>query len=148
MTDLFNFGPPETETAGGGQYFVAYREDDFLAFDEEQREFCYQAWEAKAVPLQCTMLVVQLIPDPVFPIHGHDKPYVYMKRDIADAPGVPDFTVHTVCIVSINMDKFAKQTEHERAQVRAAARHAAINGHCDRWNLNNGGTRVEEGKRP
>jgi hypothetical protein len=135
------------ETAEGGQYFVGYDEDLFLSFDDEQREVCYQAWEKKAIPLHCTMLVVQLIPDPFFPVHGHDKPYVYMKRDIANAPGVPDFTVTTICVVTINMDKFAKQTELERAQVRTKARHAAINGGCDRWHLNNGGTRVEEGKR-
>lgn len=147
MTDKELYISTARTTVGGGQYFVVYDEDQFLAYSPEDQEWCYSQWEKKAIPMHCTQLVVQLVPDALFPVHGHDKPYIFMKRDIAGAPGVPAFKVMTIAVVTINMDVFAKQTELERMQTREAARVAAKKAGCDQWHINNGGARVEEGKR-
>lgn len=71
---------PAEGTASEQAYLVAYNEDLWFSYSEETREFCKETWIRKAEPLNVRFVVLRLTPDPVFPMRGHEKPYVEWRH--------------------------------------------------------------------
>lgn len=135
-----------TETAGGGTYFVRYDENLFLAYDEEQRQQCYDMWTKKAIPLGCTRLTVQLLPDELFPTHGNEKPYIFYNEAISQ-PGARPYKLVTIAFVEIDPIVFRDMSEIEGMSLRKEARDIAKRAGCDKWYLKLGGAILEQGSR-
>lgn len=57
-------------------YLIRYDEDQWERYDDAGKQFCYDTWIKKATPLAVDTVVLQLIPDPIFPRGSHEKPYV------------------------------------------------------------------------
>jgi hypothetical protein len=64
-------------------YVVQYAEDQWMKYDDATKQHCYDTWIARATPLpDIDMAVLRLIPDPLFPQHGHEAPYVEWQHCI------------------------------------------------------------------
>ena len=70
-----------------GIYLVEYLEDNWKGLPEATREFCKQQWIKRAEPLANVQFVVlRLLPDELFPMHGHEKPYIEWRHPIERGP--------------------------------------------------------------
>lgn len=70
----------------GSVYLVDYNEDLWLSFDDEGRQYCKDTWYKKAEVIPgCKFVTLRLIPDDLFPMHGHEKPYVAWQQSIERA---------------------------------------------------------------
>lgn len=88
----------------GKIYLVHYDEDLWKAFNAEQQEFCKDTWLRKATAIDgIRFVVLKLVPDELFPMHGHEKPYVEWQVPI-DAPPESGFTVETTVTVTVEGD--------------------------------------------
>lgn len=136
----------KSETAGADTYFVRYDENLFLAYDLEQRQFCYETWIAKARPMGCKRLTVQLIPDDLFPSFGNEKPYIYYNEAIAQ-PDAKPYKLVTCAFVEIDPNAYGKMSNLDGMKVRQEAREVAKRANCDKWYLKLGGAILEQGSR-
>lgn len=76
-------------TATTSVYAISYNEDRWYRFTEKQREECCEAWIKKAEPMDVEEVVLKLIPDPIFPQHGKEHPYIawrhkFPNKDVDD----------------------------------------------------------------
>lgn len=95
------FGGIFSEIADGRVYMVNYSEDLWKAFDAEGQQFCKDTWIKKATPIaNIKYVVLRLIPDELFPMHGHETPYVEWQHEIERAPecGFTLEATFTVCV--------------------------------------------------
>lgn len=68
-----------------GVYLVKYDEDLWFKFTDEAQEFCKQKWiEEAQVAAGCKEVALQLVPDPLFPIHGKEVPYIIWRHKFAN----------------------------------------------------------------
>ncbi len=83
----------------GSVYLIEYSEDLWLSLDTESQQYCKDVWRRKAAPIPgCKFITIRLIPDPLFPIHGHEAPYVAWQEAI-ERPPEQGFTVRVVATV-------------------------------------------------
>lgn len=89
---------PDGEAAGMS-YLVQYDENLWKSYDEKTQDFCKTEWlrKAKVVP-NCRMVALRLIPDALFPLHGHDAPYIEWQERFEVAEDTPDFVYSEVTV--------------------------------------------------
>lgn len=64
-------------------YVIEYDEDQWYRYDDAGKQFCYDTWIKKATPLpDIDMVVLRLIPDPVFPRGDKELPYIEWQHCI------------------------------------------------------------------
>lgn len=119
------------EEASGRVYLVDYDEDLWLSYDDEGRQQCIDAWLRKAEPLRVAFLSVRLHPDKVFPLHGHEGPYIAVSLPVAPKDGTHAFTVKTIAIAEIHPDLWHQLDEAGKADARVKAMHAAVRTGAD-----------------
>lgn len=93
-------------------YLIKYEEDLWFRFNEAGREFCKQTWIKKAEPCGVEEVVLQLIPDPVFPGFGKEKPYIEWRHKF---PKVPEgeWTEKVTVTVNTNDNRFMLGTDSQ-----------------------------------
>ncbi len=85
--------------AAGMSYVVEYDENLWKQLDDEQRQFCKDTWIKKATPIPGVSVVcLRLMPDTLFPMHGHEHPYIEWQHTIEQKEDRPPFKYHTVLI--------------------------------------------------
>lgn len=109
----------QNHAQGSAVYLVKYDENLWLQLPEATREFCFETWSKRARPLGCKIVTLQLIPDAIFPIHGHEAPYIVAQRQLA-LPEKEIFTVRTVTVCEI--DSQWLQCANEKQFIDALAR--------------------------
>lgn len=68
---------PKEGSPAGMAYVVRYDEDQWMKYDEKGQEYCKSYWIKRAMPMRDIEVVcLQLIPDTLFPSHGHERPYI------------------------------------------------------------------------
>jgi len=91
-------------TLAGKSCLIEVDEDYWLSLPDDRQVYCKEVWTEKARQQPDTARVVlRLIPDALFPMHGHDKPYIAWQADI-DRPPECGFTVDTVVTITVNTD--------------------------------------------
>lgn len=122
-----------SESATGKVYLVDYDENLFLSYNQEGQDFCFETWAKKAAPMGCDMVVLRLHPDQWFPMHGHDKPYIFKQVPIAgEKPAL--FRTKSKFYVELTAE-WNKLPEHEQLAVRQQAREAGMRSGCDAWEV-------------
>jgi hypothetical protein len=58
-------------------YYIRYDEDQWFRYDEAGHQFCYDTWIRKCEPIGVDAIVLQLIPDPLFP-RDSERPMPYV----------------------------------------------------------------------
>lgn len=61
-------------------YIVQYEEDLWMKMPQETQQHCKDTWIKFAEPLGLEEVVLRLIPDPVFPGFGKEKPYIHWRH--------------------------------------------------------------------
>ena len=79
-TDTENYAEAANATKAGNAYFIRYSEDLWKAFSEEQQHFCKTFWLGRATPMGVEEVVLQLVPDELFPMYGKEKPYIEWRH--------------------------------------------------------------------
>lgn len=88
-------------TLTGKLCLVVYDEDLWLALPADRQAYCKEVWLTKASALpDVVRVVLRLTPDELFPMHGHEKPYIAWQQDI-DRPPECGFQVTTVVTVEV-----------------------------------------------
>lgn len=96
MTDEVREG-----SQAGGIWLVEYDEDDWKALPDATKDHCRDTWIKKASALkEVRFVVLKLIPDELFPMHGHEKPYVEWQHAIDRGPE-KGYTVETLVAVQL-----------------------------------------------
>lgn len=91
----------------GGIYLVEFDEDLWKSYDLELQEYCKAEWRKKATPIaKCRFVLLRLYPDPLFPTHGHEKPYTEWQEPI-EHPDAAPFTVDTTIYIRLRNDAVA-----------------------------------------
>jgi hypothetical protein len=109
---------PKDGTQAGKYYLVNYHEDQWYRYDEAGQEFCWAHWIKCATPLGCVKVCLRLIPDELFPTHGHDKPYV-IERAIEQRGRGDDCSVRIEAHIEINQEKYRDNITAGRAAAKA-----------------------------
>lgn len=74
-------------TAAGKLYLIHMEEDLWKGLDPDRQAFCKAQWTEKATAIpEVRFVVLKLVPDELFPVHGHDKPYVEWQEAIDRPP--------------------------------------------------------------
>ncbi len=119
------FDLPEPQYASGELVaYVRYDEELFLSLHEERQQFCYRTWIEKMQPVEgVRFLVLQLIPDPLFPTRGNETPYIHWRHDF-DRKGGKPWTVTN--LVTVEYENSNMDPRHLSAIMRelGAAHHA------------------------
>jgi hypothetical protein len=113
-------GPRVQEHAGKTCYVVEYDEDQWNKYDEAGQNFAFQRWADKAKPLGCVMVVLRLVPDPIFPSGSNTAPYVARQEQIA--PTAKPLSVSIAVTCRIDKFTFDSASELDRLALRRAAR--------------------------
>lgn len=133
-----------SESPAGKAYLVDYDENAFLAFDEERQQDCIDAWTKRAGPLGCEVLAIRLRPDTIFPLHGHETPYIWRSIPLeGDKPAL--FRVDTVCYVNLT-EAWHRLPDLEKLKQRQLAREAGMKSGADRWEVKMGTAKMDEGR--
>jgi hypothetical protein len=85
-----------TQTASA--YIVQYEEDVWKGLSEETQQYCKDTWIEFATPLGLDEVVLRLIPDPVFPGFGKEKPYIEWRHKFPKDLGGDWFSTCTVVL--------------------------------------------------
>ena len=114
---------PEPSYASGEMVaYVRYGEEQFLAYDDERKAFCYSEWIRKMEPLEgIRFLVLQLIPDPLFPTRGNELPYIYWRHDFGPRTKGKPWTVVPVVNVEYQESHFDAKHRSDIMRELAAA---------------------------
>lgn len=98
------FGGLFTEIVAGKAYLITYDEDLWKSYDDDGRQFCKDTWIKKATPMaDVRFVVLKLVPDDLFPMHGHETPYVEWQHQI-DRPPECGFTVDACVTFTVVSD--------------------------------------------
>lgn len=74
---------PKEGSPAGAAYVVRYDEDQWLRYSEEGQQFCKDYWIKRATPIEGIQVVaLQLIPDPLFPMTGNERPYIAWQHKL------------------------------------------------------------------
>jgi hypothetical protein len=104
VTVVEPFGGIFAEVITGKVYLITYDEDVWLSLPKERQEFCKQTWLSKAEAIVAVQhVVLKLVPDELFPVNGHEKPYVAWQQEIGRPPEC-GFTVRSQITVTIETD--------------------------------------------
>lgn len=87
----------------GNAYFIKYDEDLWFALPSETRQKCKDRWIELATPLGVHEVVLQLIPDELFPANGKEQPYVYWRHKLSQAPE-GQWAVKVTVVVTMDTD--------------------------------------------
>ena len=67
-------------------YIVQYSEDVWFSLSEERQQYCKDTWIEFGKPLGLDEVVLRLTPDPIFPMHGKEKPYIHWRHRFSKVP--------------------------------------------------------------
>lgn len=68
-------------TSTDRMYYIRYDEDQWFRYSDEGHQFCYDYWIRKCEPLAVDAVVLQLVPDPIFPRDPERlRPYVAWRH--------------------------------------------------------------------
>lgn len=116
------FSPRMTENSAGQPcYLIEYDEDQWLKYDKEGQEHCFETWAAKAKPMGAEFVVLRLIPDPLFPSGDKTIPYVARSYPVNQETFNP-ITVSVKLSAMIHPDTWANALDGDRMKLTAAAR--------------------------
>jgi len=132
---------PDGDPAGK-LYLVNYEEDQWMKYDDDGREFCWQSWIKWATPLKCTKVVLRLIPDELFPMHGNEMPYL-LERDIEGVAHLDPFKVKIIAYIDINPDVW--KTDADKMDAREAAKAFGAKMPVDEFKIAIGNVRLDVG---
>lgn len=90
-----------TGVVAGKAYLVRYDENQWKRYDEAGRDFCKATWIKWATPLDVEHVVLQLVPDEFFPIHGNEQPYIEWQHRLDRTPP-SGFTVETLVTFTVH----------------------------------------------
>lgn len=114
----------ESHADSSAVYLVRYDENLWLQLPETTREYCFEYWSKRARPLGAKIVTLQIIPDTIFPIHGHEMPYIAAQRQLA-LPDKEVFAVRTVTICDIDSQWLQAATEKELSEILGKAERVA-----------------------
>lgn len=116
------FSPRMTENSAGQPcYLVEYDEDQWLKYDKEGQDFCFEQWSRKAKPMGALFVVLRLIPDALFPSGDKTVPYVVRSYPV-DQETFNPITVTTTLKAQIHSDTYLQALDGERMKLVASAR--------------------------
>lgn len=116
------FSPRMTENSAGQPcYLVEYDEDQWLKYDKEGQEHCFEAWVRKAKPMGAMFVVLRLIPDPLFPSGEKTMPYIVRSYAVERETFNP-ITVTVTLKAQIHPDTYLNALDGERMKLKAEAR--------------------------
>lgn len=73
----------QRESQSGGIYLVEYSEDLWYDLPDATKDHCRSEWIKKATAMkEVRFVVLKLLPDDLFPMHGHELPYVHWQHAI------------------------------------------------------------------
>jgi hypothetical protein len=107
--------------AGQPCYLVEYDEDQWIKYDKEGQEFCFEQWARKAKPMGAVFVVLRLIPDALFPISDKTVPYIVRSYPVEQETFNP-VTVTCKLTATIHADTWAHASEGDRFKLKTAAR--------------------------
>lgn len=149
MSEKTNVSPRIVENhAGQACYLVEYDEDQWLKYDKEGQEFCFETWAKKAKPLGAVFVVLRLVPDPLFPSGEKTTPYIFRSYPVEQETFNP-IQVNVNFSARIDPDVYKHATDGERMQLISKARqdiamHAMATSGCtyDVHTLENGAPKI------
>lgn len=116
------FSPRITENSAGQPcYLVEYDEDQWLKYDKEGQDFCFEQWARKAKPMGAMFVVLRLVPDALFPSTDKTVPYVARSYPVEQETFDP-VTISVKLTASIHADTWANALDGERMKMTGAAR--------------------------
>lgn len=95
----------EGEIAGNA-YFIKYDENLWMQLPAERQEQCKKRWTELAEPLEVSEVVLQLIPDALFPVYGKENPYITWRHKFSKSDNAEWETKVTV-LVTMSSDPVA-----------------------------------------
>jgi hypothetical protein len=107
--------------AGQPCYLVEYDEDQWLKYDKEGQEFCFEQWAKKAKPMGAVFVVLRLYPDALFPSTDKTLPYVVRSYAVDQGTFNP-VTVTCKLTATLHADTWERALDGERMQLKTAAR--------------------------
>lgn len=121
------------EFVQGEIYVVNYEENTFLGLPESTQEHCFDTWCKKASASGCSRVILRLLPDQFFPMHGNEKPYIHKQIPLeGEKPAM--FRTKTKCYIELT-EHWARLPEIEKMGVRQQAREHGIASGCDSWEV-------------
>jgi hypothetical protein len=116
------FSPRMIENAVGQPcYLVEYDEDQWLKYDKEGQEHCFDTWIRKAKPMGALFVVLRLIPDPLFPSTDKVVPYVVRSQPVEQETFNPIHISVRLCAM-IHDSTWEQALDGERMKLKADAR--------------------------
>lgn len=100
---MINEETPDGEKISNA-YIVQYNEDLWFRLPDHSKEFCRDMWIKKAAPLEVDEVVLRLTPDPIFPMHGKEKPYIHWRHKFPRSNDVDDWAIKVTVVVTMNSD--------------------------------------------
>lgn len=95
-----------------GAYIVDYDEDQWKRYTAETQEYCKATWKKRAAAQGCERIALRLIPDPIFPCYGKEKPYFVWQEDLLSRSKVQAlYTFAAEVVVTLAHDLNRKQMQ-------------------------------------
>ncbi len=88
-------------------YIVQYSEDVWFSLSEERQQYCKDTWIEFGKPLGLDEVVLRLTPDPIFPMHGKEKPYIHWRHKFPRSNDADDWAIKVSVVVTMNSDPVA-----------------------------------------
>ena len=116
---MTNMHVPQGSTAAG-VYAIEMCENDWLALDSTAEQALKDAWveQAKLDP-DAEHAVLRLTPDALFPINGHDKPYLAWKYNL-NSPTARAFDTKNRVLYVLHGLATDERTRHQLEKAIAA----------------------------
>lgn len=92
-------------------YVITYDEELWLGLSPERQQFCKDAWISRASPLPgVERVVLQLKPDILFPLRGHEHPFIEWQHELVHARD-KQYVVITYNFIEIATSHTSRMTE-------------------------------------